>query len=298
MAAIHNPIVPGWYADPEARCYNGRYYVYVTQSFTAFEDQRNLDMFSSDDLVHWQKHKDIVEMEGFPHVKRAVWAPTVIEKGGKYYLIFASNDIHHDEEPGGLEIAVSDKPEGPFRAYLGRPLVGSFINGAQPIDAHLFKDDDGAVYLYYGGWGHCNAAVMNDTMDGFVPFADGERFHEITPPSYVEGPCMLNCGASYFFIWSLGDWTNGSYRVKAAAAASPLGPFGEPFTLLEGDGAIADGPGHPGYLHDEQTGEWFLVYHRRYIGDKEPGHRVLCIDRMQVTPGGIGKVVMTESFEK
>ena len=84
-------------------------------------------------------------MSGFPWVKKAVWAPTIIEKNGKYYYIFASNDIHEDNEGGGLEIAVSDSPTGPFKGYLGKSLIGTIINGAQPIDAHLFKDDDGTV---------------------------------------------------------------------------------------------------------------------------------------------------------
>jgi hypothetical protein len=114
-------------------------------------------------------------MTGFPWVKRAVWAPTVEEKDGKYYYVFASNDIH-EGDVGGLEIAVSDSPTGPFRALLDKPLVGEFHNGAQPIDAHLFKDDDGTMYLYYGGWRHCNIAKMNDDMTGFVPFTDGEVF--------------------------------------------------------------------------------------------------------------------------
>ena len=45
----------------------------------------NLDMFSSDDLVNWEKHENIICMEDFPHVKNCVWAPTVVEKNGKYY---------------------------------------------------------------------------------------------------------------------------------------------------------------------------------------------------------------------
>ena len=77
------------------------------------------------------------------------WDLVVIDKDGKYYLIFASNNIQKDEEPGGLEIAVSDDPKGPFRGYLGKPLLDHFVFGAQPIDAHLFKDDDGRIYLYF-----------------------------------------------------------------------------------------------------------------------------------------------------
>ena len=90
MITIKNPIADGWYADPEARKYNGKYYIYVTQ-IKPFEEQKNLDMFSSSDLENWEKHENIICMEDFPHVKSCVWAPTVVEKNGKYYLIFASN---------------------------------------------------------------------------------------------------------------------------------------------------------------------------------------------------------------
>mgnify|MGYP000007730576 CR=1 FL=1 len=165
-----NPIVEGWYADPEARYYGGRYYIYVTKSFTDRSGQLNIDAFSSTDLLHWEKHPDILDMSGYPYVHKAVWAPTVIEKNGQYYLIFASNDIQNNEERGGLEISVSDSPTGPFTNHIGRTLVDRFINYAQPIDAHLFKDDDGVVYLYYGGWEHCNVARMNEEMNGFMPF--------------------------------------------------------------------------------------------------------------------------------
>ena len=209
-----NPIVDGYYADPEARVYNNKYYIYVTRSFTAFEDQMNLEVFSSTDLKQWEKHEGIVAMEDFPYIQKAVWAPTVIEKDGKYYLIFASNDIQNDEEVGGLEIAVSDCPEGPFWGYLGHPLVDKFVNSAQPIDAHFFKDDDGTIYLYWGGWKHCNVAIMNETMDGFVTLQDGNWCKEVTPPDYVEGPCMLKKDGTYYFMWSAGNWMNGSYHVN------------------------------------------------------------------------------------
>ena len=114
-----------------------------------------------------------------------------------YYLIFASNDIHSDDETGGLEIAVSSSPAGPFVNYTGRPLIDRFINYVQPIDAHLFQDDDGTVYLYYGGWEHCNVAIMNEEMNGFVPFENGDVFKQITPNNYVEGPCMLKRNGVY-----------------------------------------------------------------------------------------------------
>lgn len=253
----------------------------------------NLDVFSSTDLIEWEKHEGIIQMEDFPHIYRAVWAPTIIEKKGKYYLIFASNDIRLDEEAGGLEIAVSDSPYGPFRGYLGRPLIDKFINGAQPIDAHLFKDDDGTIYLYYGGWSHCNVAIMNETMDGFKELPDGEIFREITPPQYVEGPCMLKKGDTYFFMWSEGNWTDESYCVSYSVGKSPLGGFLEGKSILRRQDLVAEGPGHNSYLYLQDTDEWLIVYHRRYLLDKEAGNRVLCIDKMQIHEDTIEEIIMT-----
>lgn len=287
-----NPIVPDWYADPEARFYNGRYYIYVTKSFSAYGEQMNLDAFSSEDLIHWEKHPNIIDMSGYPYIHRAVWAPTIIDRNGKYYLIFASNDIQNNDQYGGLEIAVSDSPTGPFVNLLGKPLVDRFVNYAQPIDAHLFKDDDGTVYLYWGGWQHCNVAIMREDMTGFIPMENGDWCKPITPKGYVEGPCMLKRKGVYYFMWSEGDWVNGTYHVSMSKSDNPLEISSDSKTILQSS-EIADGPGHHGYLNIPGTDEWKIVYHRRIIGDLEAGHRVLCIDKLDFDGDDMLPVCMT-----
>lgn len=296
MITIKNPIVSGYHADPEARFYEGKYWIYVTQSETVYEKQQNLDVYSSTDLQTWEKHEDIINMSDFPWVYRAVWAPTIIEKNGKYYLVFATNDIQNDDGVGGLEVAVSDSPEGPFNGHIGKPIIDKFINHAQPIDAHLFKDDDGVIYLYYGGWRHCNIAIMNETIDGFIPHHNGEIFIEVTPDEYVEGPCMLKKDGEYYFMWSQGDWVNGTYHVCCSKSSSPYGPFTDKKIILESKEGIANGPGHHGYLNVDGTDDWLMVYHRRIIGDLEAGHRILCIDRVYFEDGNIKLVDMTNEF--
>ena len=287
-----NPIDSGCYADPEARFYNGKYYIYVTRSLP-FKEQMNQDCFSSEDLVNFEKHESIIDMSGFPWITNAVWAPTIIEKAGKYYYVFASNNIQKSGEIGGLEIAVSDKPEGPFKAYLDKPLVGDFVNGAQPIDAHLYKDDDGKIYLLFGGWGHCNIALMNDSMDGFEKIDGENTFMEITPKDYVEGPCMFKRNGLYYFMWSSGGWTDGTYRVVYSKSESILGPYDNEKVVLSAQ-EIADGPGHHGYLELSKDPEkWVIVYHRRTVGDKNPHHRYLCIDKMEFDGDDIKPIIMT-----
>lgn len=294
-AKIRNPIVNGWYADPEARKYGDRYYIWVTGSNV----KNNLDAFSSEDLVHWEKHEAVIAMEDFPHVHKCVWAPTTIEKNGKYYLVFATNDIHSDDEPGGLELAVADQPEGPYHACLPGQLVGEFHNGAQPIDAHLFKDDDGTVYLYYGGWSHCNVCRMKEDMSGLQPLEDGsdEYFREITPEDYVEAPCMIKYRGMYYFMWSAGDWTRGTYHVNYCTSKSPVEGFTTATNILSAQLPLAEGPGHHGFIYLEERDEFLIAYHRRIPGDTIPGHRVLCLDRMNIHDGVIDPVIMTESFE-
>ncbi|MBR4942021.1 MAG: family 43 glycosylhydrolase, partial [Clostridia bacterium] len=213
--------------------------------------------------------------------------------------VFATNDIHSEAEKGGLEIAVSDSHTGPFKALLDRPLVNGFHNEAQPIDAHLFKDDDGTVYLLYGGWRHCNIAVMNEDMTGFVPYENGEIFREITPADYVEGPCMFKRGGKYYFLWSAGGWTTGTYHVNAACADSPFGPFTDHYEILStGDSTFANGPGHNGYLHIPEKDLWLMVYHRHQNGINDGNARFMCIDLMEF--GEDGKIIpikMTKSWK-
>lgn len=292
---MKNPVIKGWYADPESRVYNGKVYMYVTRSLP-FEDQHNLDLVVTDDLKTFTKIESILDMSTFKGATFAIWAPTIIDKDGKYYLIFAANDIHEDNEPGGLYIGVCDKPEGPFVNVFadGRPLLNVFHYGAQPIDAHLFKDDDGSIYLYYGGWKHLVGCKMNETMDGFVDIdvvgAKDNKFIELTPDTYVEAPYVRKMGGKYHLLYSTGGWTNGTYCVKAGVADSPLSSFTYYDDILKADN-LADGPGHNSAF--TFNGVDYVAYHRRRIGDKYPHNRELCIDEISVEGDKFHPVKMT-----
>ncbi|MDB5011414.1 MAG: arabinan endo,5-alpha-L-arabinosidase, partial [Mucilaginibacter sp.] len=97
-----NPIFKGWYADPEVRIFGKAYWIYPTYS-ARYKEQVFMDAFSSSDLVHWTKHSNIIDSNAVKWVKKALWAPAITEKGGKYYLFFGANDIHDDKkEIGGI----------------------------------------------------------------------------------------------------------------------------------------------------------------------------------------------------
>jgi len=284
-----NPVFPGWYADPEGIIFGKQYWIYPTYS-APFDKQVFLDAFSSTDLVTWTKHARILDTSRVSWAKRAMWAPSVIEKDSKYFLFFGANDIQSDNEKGGIGLAVSEKPEGPFKDYLGKPLIDKFHNGAQPIDQFVFHDQDGKYYLIYGGWRHCNIAQLQDDFKGFVPSKDGNTFREITPEGYVEGPFMFVRNGKYYFMWSEGGWTGPDYRVAYAIADTPFGPFKRIGTVLQQDNKIANGAGHHSVIRNGDN--WYIVYHRRPLTETDGNSRMTCIDRMYFDEKGMIKPVI------
>lgn len=285
-----NPVFPGWYADPEGIIFNSTYWIYPTYS-APYDQQVFMDAFSSPDLVHWTKHSRVLDTANVKWVKRALWAPSIIQKDNRFFLFFGGNDIQSDNEYGGIGVAVADKPEGPFKDHLGKPLIDKFHNGAQPIDQFVFHDGE-IYYLIYGGWRHCNIAQLNNDFTGFIPFADGTIFKEITPEHYVEGPFMFKRNNRYYFMWSEGGWTGPDYSVAYAIADSPLGPFKRVGKILQQNPEIATGAGHHSVIHPPGTNKWFIVYHRRPLNQTDRNARVVCIDEMHFDENGLIKPVI------
>ncbi len=310
-----NPVFNGWYADPEGIIYDDTYWIFPTWSDQWGEPaekpvlsklqkqlQKNtinpqylkqtfLDAFSSKDLVTWEKHPRVLDVKDVAWAAYSIWAPSVIRANGKYYLFFGANDIQSDKEQGGIGVAIADKPEGPYKDALGKPLISAFHNGAQPIDQFVFRDDDGQFYLYYGGWSHCNIARLKPDLLGLDVFPDGQTFKEITPDKYVEGPFVFKRNGKYYFMWSEGGWTGPNYSVAYAIGDSPTGPFTRIGKILQQNPAVATGAGHHSVIRVPGTDEYYIVYHRRPLGDTNGNHREVCMDRMYFNPDGTIKPV-------
>src|SRR3954469_12856956 len=127
-ATYRNPIIEAG-ADPTVIRYEGKYYLYPTL------DNRGYNVFVSDDLVHWEKKPKCYTDE-----RGGVWAPDVFHdrSSGSFYLYYTV-----DNPEGGKLIGVAEgkDPLGPFEDK------GTLAKNA--IDAHLFQDSDGSLYLYY-----------------------------------------------------------------------------------------------------------------------------------------------------
>lgn len=278
-----NPLFEGWYADPHAAIYNQRYWVFPTYS-AAYADQVFIDCFSSENLVDWTRHERIIDTTAVQWADSCLWAPATHEKEGKYYLFFAANDVH-EGEVGGIGVGVADRPEGPYRDLLGKPLVNEIVNGAQPIDQFVWEED-GEYLMYYGGWGHCNVVRLKSDFTGLLPFDDGEQYKEITPEHYVEGSFMIKRGGMYYFMWSEGGWGGPGYSVAYAISDNPLGPFERIGKIIEPDESVAGSAGHHSVINIPGTDDWYIFYHRRPITETARDHRATCIEKMEFDADG------------
>ena len=94
-----NPVLSGWYADPEAHVFDNQYWIYPTYS-APYDQQTFMDAFSSRDLIAWEKHPRVLDIANVRWARRALWAPSIVEKNGWYYLFFGANDIQNDPSTG------------------------------------------------------------------------------------------------------------------------------------------------------------------------------------------------------
>ena len=275
-------------ADPSANVFNGKLYIYPSHDWdsgAAFDDDgghfemKDYHVLSLDDVEDGEvtDRGVILALEDIPWAGRQLWDNDVVEKDGKYYLIFSAkdkNDVFH------LGVAVADRPEGPFKAQPD-PIRGSYS-----IDPCVFKDDDGSVYTYFGGlWGGqlqrykdnkamgkeylpegdenalpSRVAKMTDDMLQFaeeprpvlVIDENGKPLRADDPHRFFEASWMHKVNGKYYFSYSTGD----SHLLCYAVGDNPYGPFTYKGVILE---PVVGWTTHHSIV--EYKGKWYLFHH-------------------------------------
>lgn len=278
-----NPIINGYYADPDIAVFNGRIYIYPTTDGGEGWNSTYFKAFSSADMINWRDEGVILDFADVPWTGGSrAWAPAIARKNGKYYFYYSGN--------GNIGAAVCDAPAGRFED-IGRPLVKDGQYPGVSIDPDVFIDDDGTPYLYWGN-GHMYAVKLNGDMISF----DGEPV-DITPPNFREGTCVFKRRGVYYYTWCEDDTRSPDYHVRFGKGSSPMQkPEGNTVILHRNNaqnGRIR-GTGHHSVLNIPGTDEWYIIYHRfgieKYGGDEgseEAGnHRELCIDKLEFDDRG------------
>jgi len=293
-AAINNnPVLEGYYADPEI-IYSGKedkYYLYPTSDgFTGWSGTY-FETFSSPDLVHWTPEGVILDLlKDISWADRNAWAPTAIERiiDGQYryfYYFTAAQKIG---------VAMADRPAGPF-TDSDKPLIDfrpEGVDGGQEIDPDVFHDPVSDNYYLYWGNGYLAVAQLNDDMQGI----DKTSIRVLTPDNtFREGAEVFYRKGKYYFLWSENDTREPEYRVRYATADSPFGPLDIPennLVIARNDASQIYGTGHNSVINKPGTDEWFIIYHRFTrpngisMGDAAGFNREVCIDRLAFNEDG------------
>lgn len=281
---MSNPIIKGFYADPDIVFFNGKYYIYPTTDGGVEWNSTSFKVFSSINLSNWTDEGIILDLKDVPWTtgKRA-WAPAICEKNGRYYFYYSGN--------GNIGAAVADNPCGPF-TDIGHPLVADKQYDGVAIDPDVFIDDDGTPYLYWGN-GHMYAVRLAEDMVSF----DGEPV-DITPPNFREGTCVFKRKGVYYYTWCEDDTRSPDYHVRYGKGLSPMQKPEGNTVILSRENAQSSRikcTGHHAVLNIPGTDEWYICYHRfctELYGDTEGysseagNHRELCMDKLEFDENG------------
>lgn len=289
----NNPVLEGYYADPEILYSNKtkKYYLYPTSD--GFNDWSGyyFKTFSSDNLVDWKDEGVILDLKkDVPWGNRNAWAPCIVEKKikGKYkyfYYFTAAQKVG---------VAVSDNPTGPFKDS-GKAIVAKrpeSINDGQEIDPDVFTDPKtGKSYLYWGNM-YMAFAELNPDM---VSLKEGSTKIIQVNKSFREGTYVIYRNGKYYFFWSEDDTRSPNYKVRYGISDSPLGPLEIPQNNIVIQGIPNKGiyaTGHNSVLQIPNKDEWYIVYHRfSYptgikMGRAGGFHREVCIDKLEFDANG------------
>jgi len=289
-----NPLVTNIFtADPSGRVFNGRLYVYTSHDLpdATYWDMVDWRLLSTADLVTWKDHGSIFGVKDFAWATHWAWAPDCVESHGKYYLFLPVDRTQ-------IGVAVGDKPEGPFKDAIGKPLIDNAVlpdAGPEPIDPAVLQDDDGQTYLYFGCRkpevvklrpsltelaGGLQTISLLDAQGKPIPLAEPGK-DPVLPEGYGEAPFAFKRAGKYYFVYSDG-WAPTATQVYAIGD-HPMGPFTYAGKVMEHAASITQ---HGSVV--QFKGKWYVFYHTSELSNGNAFRRSVCID--ELTFGANGRI--------
>lgn len=296
LSFAQNPIILNQFtADPTARVFNGKVYLFPSHDIQA-PDGKNLrkdwfcmedyHVFSSDNLTDWVDHGIIVTQDKVPWVDSmsySMWAPDCIERNGKYYFYFPANIKQTDlnEKKGfGIGVAIADRPEGPYMP-LPEP-----IENVRGIDPCVFIDRDGQAHLYWSQ-GNIYGARLKENMTELE--SEPVVLKDLPEKGLKEGPFVFENNGIYYLTFPHVE--NKTERLEYAMSDKPLGPFKMTGVIMD-ESITGCWTNHHSLLNFKD--QWYLFYHHNDLSPGFDKNRSARIDSLFFNPDGtIRKVIPT-----
>ncbi|MBQ6823136.1 MAG: family 43 glycosylhydrolase [Clostridia bacterium] len=219
-----NPIIPGLgVCDPHIHIFNNKMYLYA--SHDSRPDTRGFCMndwhiWSSADAIEWTLDCVVRPEDFFMGASDCCWAVDVACRNGKYYYYFSDGSKK-------IGVAVSDRPDGPFKDALGRPLLDGTVTTTREYDPTVFEDDDGEYYLVFGGpawcYGEGGGYFIVRLNEDMVSFAETPKKLELDHCG--DDKASLNkFGGKYYLsyggFYAISDSVYGPYRFIGHTAST------------------------------------------------------------------------------
>lgn len=315
----HAPLVEHIYtADPSAHVFGGKIYIYPSHDIEtevaqddmgAHFDMKDYHVFSMESPGGTvTDHGVALKLDDVPWAGRQLWAPDAAEKDGKYYLYFPAKD---KQDIFKIGVAVSDRPEGPFKAEP-EPIKGTFS-----MDPSAFKDG-AEYYLLWGGiWGgqlqwyedQKLVAGRKGPTDGIpapeekalMPYIAklggtmtelAEKPRELlildekgepikagdNARRFFEAAWMHKYNGKYYLSYSTGD----THFIAYAIGDNPYGPFTYQGNVLE---PVEGWTNHHSIV--EFQGKWYLFYHDTQLSGETPLRNIKMAELTHLSDGKI-----------
>jgi len=270
-----NPLFFG--ADPSGRVWpDSKMWIYPTTDKADWDEQFDWHAWSSEDLVNWTDHGVIFHVKDSGWATGHAWAPDILYKDGNYYFYYYAQQ---GKPHGGVGVAVSQTPEGPFKEALGHQLIRGH-------DPGLFLDDDGQAYLYLQNsvtlLGNDMISLKGETMKLQLDRSPSKKYEAV----YV----FKRKGIYYYTI------ADGFNHLIYYMGDSPTGPFTYKGEIMEKYG----GNNHHSIV--EYKGRWILWYHgwvpghhRRVRGEYLQFNPDATIIPAKITEEGVGPLTSSNT---
>ncbi len=282
IGIAQNPIIHNQFtADPTARVFNGKVYLFPSHDIKAPEGKNlrkdwfcmaDYHVFSSENLTDWTDHGVILSQNNVKWVDStsySMWAPDCIERNGKYYLYFPANTNQVDvngRKGFSIGVAIADKPEGPY-VPLSEP-----IKNVRGIDPCVLIDKSGQAYLYWSQ-GHLYGAKLSENMTELI--FEPLILTDLPQKGLKEGPFVFERNGIYYMTYPHVE--NKIERLEFAMGDNPLGPFKFAGVIMD-EAPNGCWTNHHSIVNYKN--QWYLFYHQNDFSPKFDKNRSVRIDSL------------------
>ena len=239
--------------DPFVFVEDGTYYIVGTSD----RDSNVIDCYTTEDFVNYERHTAIynpASIGSWESANAAIYAPELYCFDGLYYMYYSANDRSGIRRNS---VVVADNPLGPYKAIqnntvngLAEPVFLDKNSSFGVLDATVFTDDDGEMYMYYSVSCNENQHIVGVKLNS--PYeADWSTYKKIVEPGALnssntilkpmtwemfreglpiaEAPFVIKSEGKYYMTYSVNGCWNKYYNVCYAVSDSPLGNFEKPY---------------------------------------------------------------------